>query len=156
LQHPHLTDTELTGARSAGMTDMVLFLGTVSAETWKGVDVGYLAYLGAAITCVLGLLALARPLQVATTLGLRPMDGLGVSEVRATYGGLFLAAGATVFVVGYPANVVLGAAWGGAALARLASLAWPQSRQWRNLVGIGFEALLSLLLLAPWGLRAAT
>lgn len=117
---------------------------------------GYLAYLGAAITCVLGLLALARPLQVATTLGLRPEGGLGMAEVRATYGGLFLAAGATVVVVGYPANVVLGAAWGGAALARLISLAWPQSRQWRNLVGIGFEALLSLLLFAPWGLQVAT
>ena len=107
------------------------------------------AYVGSALTCVLGLLALVSPVKVADALGLQPLGGLGLSEVRATYGGFFLAAGAAVLVMGYPANLVLGLAWAGAACARAATLVLRRSRQWRNVVGVAFEGLVAVLLLAP-------
>jgi len=50
-----------------------------------------LPVIGATITLIFGLLSLVMPLQVSRTLGIDPEGPLGLSEVRATYGG-FLSA----------------------------------------------------------------
>ena len=52
-------------------------------------------YVGSAITLLAGLLGLWFPVPVARTIGLTLNGKLGLSEFRATYGGLFLAADRT-------------------------------------------------------------
>ena len=56
---------------------------------------------------------------MSRTIGLQIPGRLGTSEVRATYGGLFIGAGlAVVLIASNDAALVLGAAWTGAFIAR--------------------------------------
>ncbi|MEY4862840.1 MAG: putative rane protein, partial [Pseudomonadota bacterium] len=50
-----------------------------------------LATLGAVVTIGLGLFGAIWPHRAAAFVGISPLGGLGVSEIRATYGGLFIA-----------------------------------------------------------------
>lgn len=105
--------------------------------------------LGAAFTFGLGAMALIRPGLAAAFTGIRPEGALGVSEIRATYGGLFFALGA--FAIHSSSEVVfmvLGVAWLGAAAGRALSVLVDGSRGARNLAGIVFEAGVGALLLA--------
>lgn len=52
-----------------------------------------LAILGAFLTTVLGVLGAVAPARVARLVGIEPLGGFGLSEVRATYGGFFIALG---------------------------------------------------------------
>jgi hypothetical protein len=79
---------------------------------------------GALVTTGLGVMARVRPSLAATFVSIRPEGLLGVSEIRATYGGLFAALGRTLSVV-VDRNVAA-----------------------KNLGGIAFEAAIGLLLLA--------
>lgn len=109
---------------------------------------GASAVIAAVATALLGAAGLLVPRRVAAEVGVRPEGLLGVSEVRATYGGLFLAAGVAVLALdSTDAAMTLGAAWGGAAIARLASVAVDRSTGWRNAVGVLVEAGLCALLL---------
>jgi hypothetical protein len=105
---------------------------------------------GALATLGLGGLGLLRPLEAARLVGLEPKGRLGLSELRATYGGLFAALGAFAIVTrDEVAFASLGAAWLGAAGARIADalLARDTSRPvWRAAL---VEAGLALLLLSP-------
>ena len=104
---------------------------------------------GAAVTAALGCLGLLFPSAVSRVLGIRPDGPLGMSELRATYGGFFMCLGIGCLVAqSVPAFSVVGAAWCAAAVARLVSLAVDSSRSWQNLAGIGFEAGVGLSLLA--------
>ena len=104
---------------------------------------------GAAVTAALGCLGLLFPSAVSRVLGIRPDGPLGMSELRATYGGFFMCLGIGCLVAqSSPAFVVVGAAWCAAALTRLVSWALDNSRSWHNLVGIGFEAGVGLSMLA--------
>jgi len=105
-----------------------------------------LASLGAVITAALGLMGLLRPSAAAAFTSMEPKGRLGVSEIRATYGGLFLAMGAYALWAQSPiAFAVLAAAWGGAALGRLVSVVADASRAPQNFGGIAFEAGIALL-----------
>lgn len=100
-----------------------------------------LANCGAVVTAVLGCFGLLFPSAVSRVLGIQPDGPLGISEVRATYGGFFLCLGIGCFVAQSPsAFAVVGAAWCAAAAARVLSLAVDGSRSWQNVVGILFEA----------------
>jgi hypothetical protein len=104
--------------------------------------------LGAAITAALGVLALVRPHAAASFTSVRPSGPVGVSELRATYGGFFLALGAFALFAGSgPVYRALGLAWAAAAGARLLSVFVDGSRSGRNLGGIAFEGLIAALLL---------
>jgi len=106
--------------------------------------------LGAAITAGLGVMGLVRPAAAAAFTSLQPRGLLGVSEIRATYGGFFLALGA--FALYSQATIafgVLGAAWIGAAVGRLVSVAVDRSYAPKNLGGVVFEAGIGFLLLTP-------
>lgn len=104
---------------------------------------------GAVVTAALGCLGLLFPTTVSRVLGIRPKGSLGMSELRATYGGFFMCLGIGCLVTqSVPALSVVGAAWCAAALARLVSLAVDNSRSWQNLAGIGFEAVMGLSMLA--------
>ena len=101
------------------------------------------------MTAALGCLGMLFPAAVSRLLGIQPTGPLGISELRATYGGFFLCLGigcvgtqsATVFAV-------VGAAWCAAAVARLLSLAVDGSRSSRNAAGIVFEASVGLAMLS--------
>lgn len=55
-----------------------------------------LAYLAAGLTLILGLLGLLNPLLSVRLLGLEVVDPRGLSEIRATYGAIFLVMGASM------------------------------------------------------------
>ena len=105
-------------------------------------------YIGAAISVVAGVLGLIWPQKVSVIIGLSLPGKLGISEFRATYGGLFIGAGlATLFIGSHQAALVLGAAWGGAFVARVVSLVVDKSRSRENLAGLVIEAAVATLLI---------
>lgn len=106
------------------------------------------AYVGAAISIAAGLLGLLWPRTVSRVIGLHIPGRLGLSEVRATYGGLFIGAGLSVILIGNrDAALVLGAAWAGAFLARTVSFVIDRSHTKENIAGLAIEAVIALLLL---------
>jgi uncharacterized membrane protein len=109
-----------------------------------------LAHIGGVLTLALGLAGLFAPGLVARFLSITPVGRLGVSEIRATWGGLFLAMGVTVLLARDTTLFALvGVAWVGAAAGRSISWWYDRSREQRNLLAIGVELVLGYLLLAP-------
>lgn len=107
-----------------------------------------LGYIAAAVSVLAGCLGLLWPQRVSTVIGLHLPGRLGVSEFRATYGGLFLGAGLAVLLLGSrDAALVLGAAWGGAFIARAVSVVIDVSRSKENAAGLAIEAVFAALLL---------
>lgn len=105
-------------------------------------------YIGATISVLAGILGLVWPQRVSTVIGLHLPGVLGISEFRATYGGLFIGAGlATLLIAHREAALVLGAAWGGAFVARAISLIVDKSRSKENLAGLVIEATVAGLLI---------
>ena len=105
------------------------------------------AYIGATVSLIAGLLGLLWPQKVSAVIGLRLSGMLGVSEFRATYGGLFIGAGGAVLILGSgEAALVLGAAWLGAFVARTISLIFDRSTSRENLAGCGIELFIGALL----------
>jgi hypothetical protein len=106
-----------------------------------------LATLGALITVALGLLGALAPAAAARLVGVQPVGG--VSEIRATYGGLFLGLGGACLVLQSPvAWLVAGIAWVGAALMRLPSLLLDKGSYPKALGGFALELTVGLLLLS--------
>ncbi len=115
-------------------------------ETFR---MGATGYVGAFISIAAGLLGLIWPRQISRAIGLQIPGRLGTSEVRATYGGLFIGAGIAVALIGNSdASLVLGAAWAGAFLARTISFVIDKSRAKENVAGLVIEAVMAILLLA--------
>ncbi len=111
--------------------------------------VGWLPVVGAAINVALGLNGLLRPAATAGFTSVAPVGRIGVSEIRATYGGLFLAFGLFALGSGSPvAFRALGCGWLGAAVGRVASIVVDRSREPRNFGAVAFEAVIAALLLA--------
>lgn len=107
---------------------------------------GMLAIIGALITTGLGLMGLLRPAAAAAFTSIEPKGLLGVSEIRATYGGLFAAMGGYALWAQSPvAFAVLAIAWAGAAAGRLVSVVVDASRSRQNLGGIAFEGGIAVL-----------
>jgi hypothetical protein len=107
-----------------------------------------MGYVGAGISIVAGCLGLLWPKQVSRTIGLHIPCRLGTSEVRATYGGLFIGAGLAVsLIASSDAALVLGAAWGGAFVARAISFVFDGSRSRENVAGLMIEGLMAILLI---------
>ena len=109
-----------------------------------------LGYIGAVISVIAGILGLLWPKQVSKVVGLNIPGQLGVSEFRATYGGLFIGGGlAALLLQSGDAATVLGSGWAGACVARAISIVVDKSRSKENMAGLVIEAVMaSLLLLA--------
>jgi hypothetical protein len=106
--------------------------------------------LGALVTLGLGILGLVRPAAAAALARVEPRGAMGLSEIRATYGGLFAALGAFALVAqDMVAFTMLGAAWIGAAAARLVSTFVDGAREPLNYGGVLFEGGIGLLLMMP-------
>ena len=105
------------------------------------------AVIGASVSVLAGLLGLIWPQQVSKVIGLNLPGPLGVSEFRATYGGLFIGAGVAVLVLGSAdAALVLGAAWLGAFVARVVSMVVDRNVSKENLAGCAIELAVGGLL----------
>ena len=101
------------------------------------------AYIGAIVSVLAGALGLLWPRRVSTVIGLHLPGRLGVSEFRATYGGLFIGAGLAVILSAAPdAALVLGAGWIGAFVARMISIVVDRSTSKENLVGCVIELVI--------------
>jgi hypothetical protein len=112
----------------------------------------HLAHLGCCLGIALGLLGLLAPRRALTLVGLalRPDAPHGISEVRATYGGLFLGMESALLLGGDPRWMGVGAAaWLGAAGARLLSMAIDRRVGAANIRGVVVEATIGLLHAAP-------
>jgi hypothetical protein len=107
--------------------------------------------LGALVTILLGVFGLVMPASAASFAGVIPDGERGISEIRATYGGLFLAMGLFAAIWQSPDVFrVLGIGWIGAALARAFSVVHDNSRSGTNIGGIAFEGLIGLSMLVQW------
>lgn len=106
--------------------------------------------LGATITAAMGMMGLVSPTTASKVTGLSPSGKLGLSEIRATYGGLFLAMGLWALISrDQDVFITVGLAWGGAAAGRIVSVVLDRSFLPKNLGGIVFEAAIAWLLLTP-------
>lgn len=107
--------------------------------------------LGALITLGLGVFGLFWPLSVARMVGIEPDGERGISEIRATYGGIFLAIGIFA-IVAQSGDVfrVLAVGWIGAAAARSFSYVRDNSRSGANLGAIVMEGTIGVMMLIPW------
>jgi len=107
--------------------------------------------LGGLITMGLGVLGLFWPMKVASLASIQP-DGLrGLSEIRATYGGVFFAIG--LFAVMWQDPDVfraLGVAWFGAAAGRAFSIVKEESGSSANYGAFAMEVVVGLLLIVQW------
>ncbi|MDF1522716.1 MAG: DUF4345 domain-containing protein [Trueperaceae bacterium] len=114
-----------------------------------------LTYAAAGIVLVLGLLSLLNPWLAAGMLGFELVAPRAVSEVRATYGALFVTMGA-LLLWALPqrprAALVLramGLLWAGVALGRIASMTIDGLFTVGNVAGLAVALVLAALLL--WG-----
>jgi hypothetical protein len=104
---------------------------------------------GALITAGLGVMALVSPPTAAAFTSMSPVGKLGASEIRATYGGFFLALGAYALWSQHEvAFAAAGIAWAGAASGRFVSVFVDRSREAKNFGGIAFEGVIAGLLSA--------
>ena len=107
-----------------------------------------IATAGALATLALGLAGLLLPARVAPLVGLMPIGGPGLAEVRATYGGLFIGLGAACLLTDHRAACATAAAgWLGAALARLFSMVRDPRDPARKAAGLVVEGGIGLMLL---------
>lgn len=111
-------------------------------------DLHLLWMAGAGITVLLGLMGLISPAAAARFTGLGLPDALARSEVRATYGGFFLALGVVALASDERwVYLTLGLGWTGAAIGRLVSVIADNSRSPKNLAAVAFEAAIGALLI---------
>lgn len=107
-----------------------------------------LAYLAAALTIVVGLLALLNPLLAIRLVGLDVVEPRGLSEVRATYGALFVLMGAVMLwaIPTRPRSSIwlrfAGLLWSAKALGRVLSVAIDGVITPFNLLALAIEILI--------------
>lgn len=115
---------------------------------WTASLSGLLGDLGAIFCAVMGLLGIFFPTLAARLVSIKPLGGIGMSEVRATYGGLFLAMGLTCLVLqSQHAFLVAGASWIGAGAIRIPSIWCDRVDRTKGLQAVAFELFLGTLLL---------
>lgn len=108
----------------------------------------WIHWLGAIAVTVLGLMGPIAPRAAASFVRIAPLDSTGISEIRATYGGIFLGLGLVMLLSRNPqVFVAVGAGFTLAALIRLGSVWLDNSTERYNWAGIVFEGGIALLLL---------
>ena len=100
----------------------------------------------AVVTIATGLLALVRPSAAYGFIGLNPNGVRGVSEIRAIFGGLLIGLGAAPLFLGAAAYQMLGIGYLAIAAARGFSIVFDKSYAQSNLISLGIEIVLGILL----------
>jgi len=103
-----------------------------------------IAALGTAAT---GLLALIKPTAIYGFTGLEAMGPRGISEIRAIFGGLFIAVGVAPYVFGEQAFRILGFGYLGIAVVRLISIFLDRSTASSNLISLAIEIVFGVILI---------
>ncbi|ABG31865.1 DUF4345 domain-containing protein [Roseobacter denitrificans] len=106
--------------------------------------------IGALLTIGFGLFGFLAPRYTASVLDLAPTEStMGLSEMRASVGGLFVAAGLAALLLGDPlAYAMIGFAFAGAASGRVLSLIFDKPPVKKVLLFGGIEAVLAAWFLA--------
>jgi hypothetical protein len=113
----------------------------------------YLSTGAALFSLALGFLGFVRPLAALELVGLKLDTALphSISEVRATYGGVFIGASLYPLVSGEPhAYLALASAWLLAGICRLCSAILDGAADRFNLTSIMFEATIGILIALPY------
>lgn len=105
-----------------------------------------LKIIAALATAATGLLALAKPSAAYGFTGLNPNGMRGVSEIRAIFGGLFIALGIAPLFLGSPAYLMLGIGYLGIAAARAFSMVYDKSYAQSNIISLIIEIVLGAIL----------
>lgn len=106
-----------------------------------------IAAAAAVLHLLIGLVGFFIPARVAAELALQPLGKLGLSEVRATFGGIFFGLGlALLFLNTAEAYTVVSAGWFGAAVARLLSILIDREPSPKNFGGLLLEAGIGAML----------
>lgn len=105
-----------------------------------------LKIVAALATAVTGLLALIKPSAAYGFTGLTAPGARGVSEMRAVFGGLFIALGITPLFLGETAYVMLGIGYLAIAVARGFSIVFDKSYDRSNWISLGIEIVLGVIL----------
>lgn len=106
-----------------------------------------LKIIAALATAATGLLALVKPTVVYGFTGLTANGVRGVSEIRAIFGGLFIALGAAPLFLGEPTFRMLGFGYLAIALARAFSIFFDKSTDSSNLISLAIEVVLGGILI---------
>ena len=97
-------------------------------------------------TTATGLLALIKPDATYGFIGLNANGVRGVSEIRAIFGGLFIALGLAPLFLGPVAYQMLGIGYLAIAAARTFSIVFDKSTARSNLISLAIEIVLGLIL----------
>ena len=103
--------------------------------------------IGAALaTAATGVFVLFAPRKVVGFTGLEPIGGRGISELRAVFGGLFIALGLTPLWLGTPAYLMLGIGYVAIAAVRAVSIVVDRSAVPSNFISLATEIVLGAVL----------
>jgi hypothetical protein len=105
-----------------------------------------LKIVAAVLTAATGLLALVKPSATYGFIGLGANGPRGVSEIRAIFGGLFLALGITPLFLGAAAYQMLGIGYLAIAVARTFSIVFDKSYAQSNIISLVIEIVLGAIL----------
>jgi hypothetical protein len=102
--------------------------------------------IAALATTATGLLAFVRPEATFGFIGLNPNGVRGISEIRAVFGGLFIGLGLSPFLLGRPANQMLGYGYLAIAITRAFSILFDKSYAQSNIISLVIEIVFGVLL----------
>ena len=105
-----------------------------------------LKVIAALATAVTGLLALVKPSAAYGFTGLTANGARGVSEVRAIFGGLFIALGIVPLFFGTVAYQMLGIGYLAIAAVRTFSIVFDKSTAQSNFISLAIEIVLGVIL----------
>jgi hypothetical protein len=110
-------------------------------------DLGMILKMIAALaTAATGLMAFVKPAATYGFIGLNANGARGVSEIRAIFGGLFIALGVAPFFLGATAYQMLGIGYLAIAVARAFSMVFDKSYDQSNIISLGIEIVLGAIL----------
>jgi hypothetical protein len=106
-----------------------------------------LKIIAAIATALTGFLALVKPASVRGFTGLFPEIPRGITEVRAVFGGLFIALGVVPIILNNPAAyLVLGYGYLAIAFVRIISIFLDRSYVSSNWISLAIEIVLGIIL----------
>jgi hypothetical protein len=106
-----------------------------------------LKMIAALATAGTGLLALVNPTAVYGFTGITATGPRGISEIRAIFGGLFIALGMAPFLLGKPAYRMLGIGYLAIAIVRTFSIFFDKSTAQSNWISLAIEIVLGVILI---------
>jgi hypothetical protein len=98
-------------------------------------------------TAATGFLALVKPTAVYDFIGLTASGPRGISEIRAIFGGLFIALGVAPLFLGKTGYQMLGIGYLAIAAVRLVSIFLDKSTASSNLISLAIEIVFGIILI---------